>query len=219
MSLKVDLKKQRERLVENLRLEGLIRTREVERSMLEVPRENFVPHGLRFEAYLDRPLPIGRGQTISAPHMVAIMAEEMRVEPGMKVLEIGTGSGYHAAVVSRLVGEKGSVITVERISDLAREASKNLKASGISNVRVIETDGSVGYPAGAPYDRIYYTCAAPDIPDSMMEQLAQGGIMLGVVGPKYGTQRLIRYSKTQNGLKEEKLTYCVFVPLVGELGY
>ncbi|MBN1539951.1 MAG: protein-L-isoaspartate(D-aspartate) O-methyltransferase [Candidatus Thermoplasmatota archaeon] len=210
---------QRSMLVEELYSRGDIRSPEVRSAMLSVPRELFIPNFIRFEAYIDRPLPIGRGQTISAPHMVAIMAEEMNAGPGQKVLEIGTGSGYHAAVVSRLIRPGGHVFTVERIGDLAREARKNLSRAGMENVTVIEGDGSIGLPEQAPFDRIYYTCAAPDIPGSVLEQLADGGSLLGVVGPMSGVQGLVRLKKKDGMISEEQLTRCVFVPLIGEKGY
>lgn len=206
-------------LVEELFLRGDIRTTEVRSAMLSVPRELFVPTFIRFEAYNDRPLPIGRGQTISAPHMVAIMAEEMDAGPGQKVLEIGTGSGYHAAVVSRLVQPGGHVFTVERIGDLVLEARTNLSRAGIENVTVFDGDGSIGLPEHAPFDRIYYTCAAPDIPGSVLRQLADGGFLLGVVGPMNGVQRLIRIKKKDGTVSKEQLTHCVFVPLIGKEGY
>ncbi|MGA1848939.1 MAG: protein-L-isoaspartate O-methyltransferase, partial [Thermoplasmatota archaeon] len=162
---------------------------------------------------------IGSGQTISAPHMVAIMAEALLCRRGHKVLEIGSGSGYHAAVVSRLVGEEGHVFSMERVPDLAGFARRNIDEAGISNVTIIEGDGSVGHPEQAPYDRIYYTCAAPKIPGQVMDQLSESGILLGVVGPNGGIQRLIRYRKEKGTLREERMTHCVFVPLIGELGY
>jgi len=209
----------RARLVNDLKEEGIIRSRRVEEAILAVNRELFTDTPLKTCAYLDRPLPIGGGQTISAPHMVAIMAEEMLCKEGDRVLEIGSGSGYHAAVVSRLVGPEGHVYSVERVHELAVRAERNINEANIGNITIIEGDGSLGYPEKAPYDRIYYTCAAPEIPDLVMDQLARGGILLGVVGPIGSVQRLIRYTKEGGRVKEEKLTRCVFVPLIGELGY
>ncbi|MBN1539112.1 MAG: protein-L-isoaspartate(D-aspartate) O-methyltransferase [Candidatus Thermoplasmatota archaeon] len=209
----------RARLVNDLKEEGIIRSRKVKDAMLAVNRELFMDIPLKTCAYLDRPLPIGSGQTISAPHMVAIMAEELLCKEGNRVLEIGSGSGYHAAVVSHLVGPEGHVYSIERVHELAMCAERNIDEAGIGNITIIEGDGSLGYPEKAPYDRIYYTCAAPEIPDRVMDQLADGGILLGVVGPSGGVQRLIRYTKEGERVKEERLTRCVFVPLIGELGY
>ena len=210
---------QRRTLVNELYSRGDIRSQGVRSAMLSVPREHFVPALLKRESYLDRPLPIGKGQTISAPHMVAIMADEMDAGPGQKVLEIGTGSGYHAAVVSRLIVPGGHVYTVERLGSLVRSSRENLSRAGIDNVTVVEGDGSIGFPDSAPYDRIYYTCAAPDVPSTVLEQLAEGGLILAVVGPKSGVQRLVRLRKKGGRMIEERLTHCVFVPLIGELGY
>ncbi|MCK5772947.1 MAG: protein-L-isoaspartate(D-aspartate) O-methyltransferase [Thermoplasmata archaeon] len=206
-------------LVDDLVMEGVIHSPPVERAMRAVRREDFVPGRLRGSAYADHPLPIGGGQTISAPHMVAIMAEELQVEEGNSVLEIGTGSGYHAAVVSHLVGPEGRIISIERVDRLADNGRKNLIISGISNVQVIGADGSGGYPDGAPYDRIYYTCAAPKIPMRVMDQLKEGGVLLGVVGPNGGVQVLIRYRKKDGKIEDEPLMRCVFVPLMGKYGY
>ncbi len=206
-------------LIDDLVREGVIHSPPVERAMRAVRREDFVPGRLMRSAYADHPLPIGGGQTISAPHMVAIMAEELQVEEGGNVLEIGTGSGYHAAVVSHLVGPEGKVVSVERLESLADEGRRNIIRSGISNVKVICADGSGGYPEEAQYDRIYYTCAAPRVPGIVMDQLKEGGILLGVVGPNGGVQVLIRYRKKDGRIEEEPLTRCVFVPLIGEYGY
>jgi protein-L-isoaspartate(D-aspartate) O-methyltransferase len=206
-------------LIKDLKDEGIIESPEVESAMLAVPRELFIDTPMRTGAYWDRPLPIGSGQTISAPHMVAIMAEALMCQKGDKVLEIGSGSGYHAAVISHLVGPDGHVFSIERIPDLVSLARRNICEAGITNVTIIEGDGSLGDQENAPFDRIYYTCAAPDVPERVMDQLAGNGILLGVVGPNGGVQRLIRYRKSEGRVVEEKLTHCVFVPLIGELGY
>ncbi|MFO8051547.1 MAG: protein-L-isoaspartate O-methyltransferase, partial [Thermoplasmatota archaeon] len=138
---------------------------------------------------------------------------------GMRIMEIGIGSGYHAAVTSRLVGDDGWVYTVERIGKLVMKARRNLSEAGIQNVTVVEGDGSIGIPQEAPYDRIYYTCAAPDVPDIIKNQVKDGGMILAPVGPKQGTQRLMRLTREDDIFEEERLTYCMFVPLVGEKGY
>lgn len=206
-------------LVRALKEEGIVRSKAVEDALMDVPRELFVPAEMKDQAYRDHPLPIGHGQTISAPHMVAIMAEELAAEKGLKVLEIGCGSGYHAAVVSRLVGREGKVVSIERVPELVAFAKGNLRAAGIENVEVIEGDGSVGYRNGAPYDRIYYTCAAPDVPREVIEQVAGNGSILAVIGPKYSSQRLLRLTVRSGKVSTEHLTWCIFVPLLGEKGY
>ena len=209
----------RRELVSRLHLEGVIASATVRDALLSVPREMFIPPALREEAYIDHPLSIGSGQTISAPHMVAIMCEELKASPGMKVLEIGSGRGYHAAVVSHLVRPGGKVFTVERVSKLAEFARSNIMRAGIDNIEVVLGDGSVGYKDEAPYDRIYYTCAAPDIPHVVLDQLEDGGVLLGVVGPRFGTQQLVRYTKEGKDINKDPLIFCVFVPLKGKLGY
>lgn len=206
-------------LVKGLIRSGLIRSDAVKMAFSSIDRRYFVPPEQKRDAYLDTPLPTMDGQTISAPHMVAIMAEETRAEPGMKVLEIGAGSGYHAAVISRVVGPEGRVVSVERVPSLVRWGRDNLRRAGIENVMIVEGDGSKGYPPEAPYDRIYYTAGSPDVPDIVKGQLSEDGIILGVVGPARGTQRLVRYTRKSDGWEERTLTYCVFVPLIGELGY
>lgn len=198
---------------------GYVTLPAVESAMKRVPREEFVPVEIQPEAYVDTPLPIGEGQTISAPHMVAIMAEKLQLEPGMTVLEIGAGSGYHAAVCAELVAPGGHIYTIERIASLARFAEDNLKRTGYSEiVTVIFGDGSKGLPDKAPYDRIFVAAGAPDIPAPLTDQLAEGGILLVPVGGRY-YQDLIRVVRRGKKLEKENLGGCVFVPLIGEHGY
>ncbi len=220
-----DYAAQRKRLVEKLIAEGVLRDPKVIRAMLTVPRELFVPERYRDYAYVDSPLPIGEGQTISAPHMVALMCEAAELDEGHKVLEIGTGSGYHAAVIAEIVAPKGSrspghVYTVERIEALARKARENLKRAGYDDrVTVIVGDGTRGYPPAAPYDRIIVTAAAPDIPSPLIEQLKPGGVMVIPVGDKH-LQRLYIVRKRRDGSIDIEIgTPCMFVPLVGEYGW
>ncbi len=223
----MDFEEQRRRLVEKLIREGYIRSERVAKAMLRVPRELFVPEELRHLAYEDTPLPIGHGQTISAPHMVALMTELADLRPGMKVLEVGTGSGYHAAVLAEVVApsdeprEKwGKVYTIERIPELARRAVENLRRAGyLDRVKVIVGDGSKGYPEAAPYDRIVVTAAAPDIPPPLVEQLKPGGKMVIPLGTRY-YQTLYVVEKTRDGkIRARPVTPCLFVPLIGEYGW
>jgi protein-L-isoaspartate(D-aspartate) O-methyltransferase len=202
------------KLVEMLKLEGRIKSKEVEKAFLEIPRENFVPNEIKKYAYADTPLEIGNGQTISAPHMVAIMAEELDIKIGQKILEIGAGSGYHAAIVAKLVGKKGHVYTIERFSSLTEFSKKNLEKTGITNVTVETGDGSEGLQKYAPYDRIYVTCAAPDIPKPLIEQLKDGGKLMIPIGRTICN--LILIEKQKDKLNYKDLGGCAFVPLVGK---
>ena len=208
---------ERIRLIENLKKYGYLRSKKVEDAMLAVKREDFVPDHMRNLAYKDTPLEIGFGQTISAPHMVALMCEELELEEGLKVLEIGAGSGYHAAIISKIIGEKGKVYTVERIPELVEFAKNNLKRAGIKNVEVILGDGSLGLPEHAPYDRILVTCSAPDIPQPLVEQLKEGGILLIPVGRTFSI--LIKGRKRHGKLEKREICECAFVPLVGKFGF
>lgn len=209
--------------MEKLKLEGIIRSKEIEDAFLKVPRELFVWPRHKSEAYFDTPLPLGNtGQTISAPHMVAIMLEELKISSGMKVLEIGTGSGYNAALLAELVKPDGEVITIERLEELIEFASKKLKEAGYSEiVKIVHGDGTLGYPPRATneiYDRIIVTAAAPKPPRYLISQLKDGGIMLIPIGTR-GYQELIRIYKKGGSYISENLGGCIFVPLVGEEGF
>lgn len=204
---------QKKRLLDGMR--GRI-NESVLNAMSRVPRELFVPEQLRDRAYEDTPLPIGLGQTISAPHMVAIMSDLLDVRPGMKILEVGGGSGYHAAVLAALTGPQGRVYSVERMPDLAAAARRNLQAAGIENVTVVEGDGSLGLPEHAPYDRISVAASAPKIPEPLKEQLQVGGKMVLPVGG--GSQELILVTR-KNGLLAEEKMGVIFVPLIGKEGF
>lgn len=208
---------ERRRLIENLKRLGYIRSKKVEDAMMSIRREDFVPQGLREYAYHDTPLEIGHGQTISAPHMVALMCEELELERGLKVLEVGAGSGYHSAVISRIIGEEGMVYSIERIPDLVEFARGNLERAGIRNVEVVEGDGSMGLPEHAPYDRILVTCSAPDIPDPLVEQLKDGGIILIPVGRTFSV--LVKGLKRGNKVVRKEICGCAFVPLIGKYGF
>lgn len=204
---------QNNNLMEDLRLHGI--SERVLDAMRKVPRHLFVPEREKRNAYVDYPLPIGWGQTISAPHMVAIMCDLLDIQDGMKILEIGAGSGYHAAVMAVLAGS-GHVYAVETIEGLALFARDNLKKAGITNVTVLVEDGSLGLPGFAPYDRISVACASPEILDTLTDQLRVGGKLVIPVGRHF--QELYLVTKT-NGLKKEAKGGVVFVPLVGKKGF
>jgi protein-L-isoaspartate(D-aspartate) O-methyltransferase len=185
-------------------------------AMSRVPREMFLPDLLQSRAYDDTPLPIGRGQTISAPHMVAIMCTILDLQPGMNVLEVGGGSGYHAAVMAELVRPGGWVYSVERIAELAEEARSNLARAGVENVTVIHSDGSLGLPEHAPYDRISVAATAPSIPEPLKQQLKSGGRMVLPVGRD--SQELYLVTR-KNGFSVERKMGVIFVPLIGQEGF
>jgi protein-L-isoaspartate(D-aspartate) O-methyltransferase len=208
---------ERDRLVRNLCKEGYIKTKPVKQAFLTVPREEFIPDFLKNYSYVDTPLDIGNGQTISAPHMVAIMCEALDIKKDQRILEIGTGSGYHAAIVSQLVRETGRVYTIERFESLAIKAKQNLLTINCSNVIVEVGDGSCGLPLHQPYDRIYVTCAAPSIPQPLIDQLRDPGKLLVPVGDMYCELTLLEKEKQKHTVHH--LGGCVFVPLVGRYGH
>jgi protein-L-isoaspartate(D-aspartate) O-methyltransferase len=192
-----------------------IRDERVLEAMREVPRHLFVPESVQGEAYTDRPLGVGEGQTISQPYMVALMTETLAPEPTHRVLEIGTGSGYQAAILARLAAH---VITVERHSALAEGAREVLAASGVTNVEVVVGDGTEGYPSAAPYDRILVTAGAPSVPPALTEQLADGGRLVIPVGTS-SMQFLEIVERSGNSFTHHHGAACVFVPLVGRHGW
>ena len=196
----------------------IISDKRVFEAFKKVKREDFVLKEFKSDAYEDVPLPILKEQTISQPTTVMMMLEFLELKPGMNVLEIGTGSGYNAALMAEVVGPKGRVYTTETIEDLVDFAKKNLKKAKITNVRVIHTDGSKGWPTGAPYDRIICTAAAPKIPEVYIKQLKEGGIIVIPVGPLYG-QVMVKGKKVKNKLETERLGDFMFVPLKGKHGH
>lgn len=184
-------------------------------AMRRVPRELFVPADERDAAYFDGALPIGEGQTISQPFVVAYMTEMLRLQGDEKALEIGTGSGYQTAVLSLLAAE---VYTVERIARLSRQAQEALAQFGVINAHFRVGDGSLGWPEHAPYDAILVTCAAPAVPQPLVEQLADGGRLIVPVGPR-GYQDLVLVRKQGEGVVQDRLSPVAFVPLIGEHGW
>jgi protein-L-isoaspartate(D-aspartate) O-methyltransferase len=182
------------------------------RAMDEVPREHFVPSAFAESAYADRALPIACGQTISQPYVVAYMTEQLDIAPAHRVLEIGTGSGYQAAVLSRVARE---VVSIERYRTLADAARDRLKTLGCDNVTVLAGDGLEGAPDRAPFDRIMVTAAAETIPQALVAQLAEGGKMILPLGPHGGPQSIVRLTKAPSGaITREELIAVRFVPLL-----
>jgi protein-L-isoaspartate(D-aspartate) O-methyltransferase len=208
---------QKERLAmveEQLRRRGISDLRVLE-AMAKVPRHLFVPEDYQNSAYEDRPLPIGEGQTISQPYMVAIMTQSLELKGREKVLEIGTGSGYQAAILAELAR---AVYTVERISSLTQRARKVLRDLGYENIFFRTGDGSKGWPEEALFDGIMVTAGAPDIPQTFKAQLTEGGRLVIPTGPRF-TQTLFKLTREGDQFVEEDVTGCVFVPLVGDYGW
>lgn len=181
------------------------------RAMEEVPRGEFVRSDFTDLAYSDQALPIACGQTISQPFVVAYMTEQLALKPDHRVLEVGTGSGYQAAVLSQLAGE---VVSIERFRTLADTARERLGRLGCGNVEVVVGDGFAGVPEKAPYDRIVVTAAAENVPQSLVDQLSEGGVMLLPLGPHEGTQHIVKLTKSSTGLDREELIPVRFVPLL-----
>ena len=203
-------------LLDTLRERGLLDDPRVGAAMEAVPRQAFVPPHLHTEAHVDAPLPIGGGQTISAPHRVAIMAAAVDARPGDRVLEVGGGSGYHAAVLAHLVQPGGSVVSMEVRPELAAAARANLtRLPAPLPIDIVVGDGSRGFPERAPFDRISVACGAPEVPPPLVEQLSEGGVLVIPVGG-LETQELLRVRKDG---RREPLGPVRFVPLVGEFGF
>ncbi len=204
----------RQRMVErDLRGRGIKDPRVLE-AMSLVPRHLFVPRRHQSQAYQDRPVPIGKGQTISQPYVVALMTELLKLEGNERVLEVGTGSGYQAAVLSQLARE---VYTIEIIPSLAEGAKERLKRLGYSNVQVKTGDGFFGWEEKGPYDGIVVTASAKKIPDPLWNQLQEGGRLMMPLGEIHKTQRLVRATKIKGKRHVETITGVIFVPMTGEV--
>jgi protein-L-isoaspartate(D-aspartate) O-methyltransferase len=199
---------------EQLKARG-ISDQKVLAAMESVPRELFVPEEYRGSAYKDGPLPIGDGQTISQPYMVALMTQCLALTGNERVLEIGTGSGYQMAV---LLGITPRVYSIERLPGLAQQARANLTSLGQGMLHIRVGDGTCGWPDEAPFDGIIVTAGAQEIPAALREQLAEGGRLVIPVGPRY-SQTLYRITRRGNRYSEEEFTTCVFVPLIGQYGW
>ena len=214
-----------DKLIDNLVKQGIIRTPKIAHVMRAIPRSKFLPSDKHAYCTQDIPLNIGFGQTISAPHIVAIIDEALKLAVGLKVLEVGSGSGWHAATMAELVtsidaprSEWGHICTVEIVPALAEQARKNMRNTGYGDrVTIVNADGSKGYPEKAPYDRIIVTAAAPEIPPLLLDQLKSGGIMIIPIGKADLFQNLMRITKEADGkIKKENLGGVAFVPLTGE---
>jgi len=202
-------------MVETQILPRGIKDQRVIDAILEVPRERFSNEGLKEQAYNDYPLPIGEGQTISQPYIVALMTESLDLTGNERVLEIGTGSGYQTAILS-LLAEK--VYTIERVTSLATKARKLFDDVHCSNVIVRIGDGTEGWPDAAPFDAIIVTAASPDIPETLVKQLADGGRMIIPVGMEF-EQTLMKITKRGGRIMKESLGWCRFVKLIGRYGW
>lgn len=204
------LAEQRAHMVRTQLMDRGIRDPHVLQAMLEVPRHEFVPEELRAEAYEDRPLPIGAGQTISQPYIVALMLQHLALQPNDRVLDVGTGSGYVTALLSRICAE---VYSVERYPELAASAGNTLQRLGYSNVKVIVGDGTRDLPEYAPFDAILVSAAAADVPHALFDQLREGGRLIVPVGSPF-SQELLLVKKINGNREVEHLEGCRFVPLV-----
>ena len=207
-----------ERLIKHIRGLGYLKSSELENALREVEREFFVPNPMKYLAYRDTPLYIGSNQTISQPSTVVAMTEALNIREGQKILEIGTGSGWQAAVLAKLVGEKGMVYTVEIIEELVKFAKENMEKLKIKNVKVVKGDGSKGLKRYAPYDRIVVTAGSPEIPKTLLGQLKPNGIMVIPVGNLY-LQRMYVVKKSKGKIEKKSIGSFMFVPLRGRFGF
>jgi protein-L-isoaspartate(D-aspartate) O-methyltransferase len=206
--------KSREEMVRNQLAAGGIRKAEVLQAMAEVPRHEFVPASLRPYAYADGPLPIGHGQTISQPFIVAYMTQALELSKEDTVLEIGTGSGYQAAILGKLTKE---VYTIEIVPPLAESARAVLSKLGFENVHVRQGDGYLGWPEKAPFDAIIVTCAPDHVPEPLISQLKEGGRLVIPVGATGGIQQLVLLRKRNGQISKEKMLDVRFVPMTGKM--
>lgn len=210
-----DMPLARRRMVQEQLIPRGITDRRVLEALVKVPRHLFVPEALWHQAYSDRPLPIGYGQTISQPYIVALMTEALELQGDERVLEVGTGSGYQAAILAELAKQ---VYSVERMPELARRARRILDRLGYGNVLIRVGDGSKGWPERAPFDAIIVTAGAPKVPKALLQQLKVGGRMVIPVGDEH-SQELLKIVRLKDGFQQEELGGCRFVKLIGEEGW
>jgi len=207
-------------MVDGLVKAGIIKSTNIRKAMEQVPRHSFLDNCQRELAYHDSPQSIACNQTISAPHMNAIMCECLNIKENHRILEIGTGSGYNAAILASLVGTGGFVYTIERHSDLAMKAKQKISLLNYSNIEVLIGDGTEGYQKAAPFDRIIVTAASPIIPPPLLDQLSKdhGKLCIPIRGEKHG-QKLILVTKINDQWEERKISDVIFVPLIGKFGF
>ncbi len=206
-----------EKLIRKWEETGFINDPKVLQAFRQVPRKNFVPEKLWDYACLDSPIPIGYGQTLSQPSIVSLMTQALELEETHKVLEIGAGSGYQTAILAQIV-KKGKVFATEIIDELAAKARRLLKELGIANVEILLADGSEGYVAEAPFDRIIMTALSPRIPEQLFPQLKKGGILVCPVNLQGGGE-LLQFKIIQGEAHQKSLCRCAFVPLKGKYGF
>jgi len=207
-----------EKLIQGIKCLEYLKSKNIEEALRKYRREFFVPEECKHLAYRDFPISIGFNQTISQPSTVVAMTEALEVKPGEKILEIGTGSGWQASILSYLVGEKGHVYTIEILEDLAEFARSNLNKVGVKNVEVFVGDGSLGMKDKAPFDKIIVTAACPDIPNPLLDQLKVSGIMVLPIGNLY-LQDMFVIKKLKDKLDKKSIGSFMFVPLVGKYGF
>lgn len=208
----------KEDLIKNWISSGTIKDKKVIEAFRKIPREDFIEASRKEESYGDYPLPIGEGQTISQPTTVAIMTQALELQEGHKVLEVGAGSGYQAAMIAEIICPKGKIISTEIVPELALLAKDNIKKLNLKNIEILHRDGSKGYAKEAPYDRIIVTAASPKIPRPLIDQLKEDGIIIIPVGNTL-EQVMIKGRKKNGKIAEERLGDFVFVPLKGKYGY
>jgi|SRR3989344_4956535 len=218
LEIKMILEQKRNQLVDFWR-ENFDFTEEELNAFTKVKRENFIADKMKDYAYEDAPLPLIRGKTISQPTTVMIMTSALEINPGEKIFEVGTGSGYQAALLATLTGDKGKIITTEVIPELVEFSKNNFKMAGINNIEVHEYDGSKGMEKEAPFDKIIITAACRDFPQPLIDQLKTGGFIIAPVGNK-DEQTMVRGKKLENGrLELEFLGPFLFTPLYGDYGF
>jgi len=211
----MDFQELRDMMVKTQLISRGIRDKRLLDAMKKVPRHLFLDESMQHKAYDDMALAIGEGQTISQPYMVAVMTELLEIEGEEKVLEIGTGSGYQAAILAELSKE---VYTVERVQELSDRAAARLNALGYKNIHFRVGDGTAGWPEEAPFNRILITAGTPKIPEPLLEQLSEKGIIIAPVGDRF-SQQIVKIVKSKGKFSESFHTPCVFVPLIGEYGW
>jgi len=211
----MDFKELRDFMVKTQLIPRGIKNERVLNAMKKVPRHLFIDESIQYMAYDDMALSIGEGQTISQPYMVAVMTELLELKGSEKVLEIGTGSGYQAAILAEIAKE---VYTIERIALLANRVEERSHSLGYNNIHIKVGDGTLGWAEEAPFDRIIVTAGTPRIPNPLIEQLSEGGIIIVPVGDRF-SQQLLKVRKSKGKLLEDYHTPCVFVPLIGEHGW